>query len=495
MSAAVKRRRAKQQSSGANGVEPPIGHEKPEPQVDGRPQQHSSKTQLTSDNDTNCANANGMTPLMRAAGDGLVDFVQVLLDRGADVNAKRNDGFAALALAAFFGHSQVVRLLLERGADVKATTRLGTSAEMWADARGFIEIGDLLRETRESKPAQEPAPLPAVLQEHPRFSRPMTEDGREEVGIVQERHQDVDAETTLETNPVKALAVEEGSDGKSTVSSDHVVSVNTEHFATQTVVQRAPRAGKILPETLDPPPIIVPEFHPGSVFVARIGSSWKNLTALTLAVTIVSGLTTFAVFKMSGALTRQRREPAKVTSELPAKSNDSVAQPEQRIPEQADNPTLPSAPVDAPNNHAANVIEASTPDSNRIEATNKLESDEGRQTTSPSTAKNGKSDSGTQPTFANRISESPSSRHDFLAPTRFRSSSSYQKRGPVAAKAIPKPEAVGEVAPKPAPLSVESTRDRTTSSAAERASESPNSQSTPLGVTSDKPRSKVIQWP
>ena len=122
---------------------------------------------------------------MRAAGDGLVDFVQVLVDRGADVNAKRNDGFSPLALAAFFGHSQVVQLLLERGADVEATTRQGTSAAMWADARGFLEVGDLLRETRERKDAQEPAPLPAVLQEHPRFQRPVAEESREEVGIVQ----------------------------------------------------------------------------------------------------------------------------------------------------------------------------------------------------------------------------------------------------------------------------------------------------------------------
>ena len=87
----------------------------------------------------------GETPLMRASARGYSDVVRVLLDAGADASARRTDGLTPLILAAFFGHEDVVRLLLERGADAHARTGLGTTAEKWAESRGFAGVTSLLR--------------------------------------------------------------------------------------------------------------------------------------------------------------------------------------------------------------------------------------------------------------------------------------------------------------------------------------------------------------
>jgi hypothetical protein len=87
----------------------------------------------------------GETPLMRASARGYADVARTLLDAGADASARRTDGFTPLILAAFFGHEEVVRLLLERGADAQARTGLGTTAEKWAESRGFAGVTSLLR--------------------------------------------------------------------------------------------------------------------------------------------------------------------------------------------------------------------------------------------------------------------------------------------------------------------------------------------------------------
>ncbi len=99
-------------------------------------------------NDVNARDDHGSTPLMHAACIGCVEIVRLLIERGADVNARRQDGLTPLLLAAFFGHRDIVQILLESGADVDATSRYETSAEMWAAARGFFTVSDLIRETR-----------------------------------------------------------------------------------------------------------------------------------------------------------------------------------------------------------------------------------------------------------------------------------------------------------------------------------------------------------
>jgi FOG: Ankyrin repeat len=95
--------------------------------------------------DINVGNTHGTTALMRAASNGRIRMVHSLLNHGADPNKSRNDGFTPLHLAAFFGHAEVVRILLEHGARVDAATRFGTSAQMWASARTFPAVVQVLK--------------------------------------------------------------------------------------------------------------------------------------------------------------------------------------------------------------------------------------------------------------------------------------------------------------------------------------------------------------
>ena len=70
--------------------------------------------------DVNECLRSGGTVLMRAASEGRLTVLQVLLRGGADVDAKRDDGITALMLASFFGHEDAVAALLAGGADVTA---------------------------------------------------------------------------------------------------------------------------------------------------------------------------------------------------------------------------------------------------------------------------------------------------------------------------------------------------------------------------------------
>ena len=57
---------------------------------------------------------------MKAAWNGCLDVVGLLLDRGAQINHSGNGGWTALTFAASRGYKDnenVIRLLLERGAD------------------------------------------------------------------------------------------------------------------------------------------------------------------------------------------------------------------------------------------------------------------------------------------------------------------------------------------------------------------------------------------
>jgi hypothetical protein len=105
---------------------------------------------------------NGETALMRASARGFEDVARALLAAGAHASARRADGFTPLTLAAFFDHAGVVRLLLEHGADASARTRLGTTAEAWADARGFSEISGLLAAATDQRRRAATDPLSAA---------------------------------------------------------------------------------------------------------------------------------------------------------------------------------------------------------------------------------------------------------------------------------------------------------------------------------------------
>ncbi|BDI33620.1 hypothetical protein CCAX7_56710 [Capsulimonas corticalis] len=88
--------------------------------------------------------AKGMTPLMRAAGQGRDDICRLLLAHGADVNAV--DSIGATALHASHKHSACMRLLLEAGADIQRIQGAGPSLLGISARHGTAECVSLLIE-------------------------------------------------------------------------------------------------------------------------------------------------------------------------------------------------------------------------------------------------------------------------------------------------------------------------------------------------------------
>lgn len=85
--------------------------------------------------------------LAKAAGRGMLEQVELLLNKGVEVDAVSKHGNTALMRASFKGHLAVARLLLERGADVNAENAQGNSAVLLAAGAGHAEMVGLLLET------------------------------------------------------------------------------------------------------------------------------------------------------------------------------------------------------------------------------------------------------------------------------------------------------------------------------------------------------------
>ncbi len=89
--------------------------------------------------------ADGLTPLMRAAARGDVAQVTSLLAAGADVNqAHAEVRLTPLMFAAYFGRDAAVALLLEKGATANLKDAAGASAADWASQNGHQTVADRL---------------------------------------------------------------------------------------------------------------------------------------------------------------------------------------------------------------------------------------------------------------------------------------------------------------------------------------------------------------
>ncbi|TSK20261.1 Ankyrin repeat and SAM domain-containing protein 6 [Bagarius yarrelli] len=77
----------------------------------------------------NLANADGASPLMIAAVSGLLEVVQLLVEKNADVDKQDGvHGWTALMQATYHGNKDVVKYLLSQGADVNIRAKNGYTA-------------------------------------------------------------------------------------------------------------------------------------------------------------------------------------------------------------------------------------------------------------------------------------------------------------------------------------------------------------------------------
>ncbi len=101
--------------------------------------------------DVNARQSQGMTALMLAARQGLLEVCANLLRRGADVNARDTQEWSALCFAAGRGHGHVARLLLESGADPSFPTREGMVAAELAGMKGCGALQDIIHKFEKTK--------------------------------------------------------------------------------------------------------------------------------------------------------------------------------------------------------------------------------------------------------------------------------------------------------------------------------------------------------
>jgi ankyrin repeat protein len=85
--------------------------------------------------------------LIQASIEGKLEAGQYLLDRGADINFQNKYNRTPLFMAVFYGHVEYVRMLLKRGAKTNThDTTFGNTPLHWAVRKGNIQVVRLLLE-------------------------------------------------------------------------------------------------------------------------------------------------------------------------------------------------------------------------------------------------------------------------------------------------------------------------------------------------------------
>ena len=99
---------------------------------------------LKKDVDINIQDENGETALMLASQNGHHQIVELLLKEHADINQQNENEWTALMIASQNGHHQVVELLLKEHADINTQEKDGWTALMLASQNGHHQVVELL---------------------------------------------------------------------------------------------------------------------------------------------------------------------------------------------------------------------------------------------------------------------------------------------------------------------------------------------------------------
>ena len=95
---------------------------------------------LDKDANINAKNTLGKTPLHNAVERGLTDIIGMLLNQGANIDAVDKSGLTPLHLAVEQGSKEIVTLLLSRGANVDAKRNDAITSYHVAENRGYLQI-------------------------------------------------------------------------------------------------------------------------------------------------------------------------------------------------------------------------------------------------------------------------------------------------------------------------------------------------------------------
>lgn len=93
----------------------------------------------------------GEAPLMRAVTQNRIDVAHLFIHRGADVNSRNNAGHTPLMFAAMQGNLDMGRLLIERDANVDEKDNEGRTIADWARLNNHPEFMEMVAETVEER--------------------------------------------------------------------------------------------------------------------------------------------------------------------------------------------------------------------------------------------------------------------------------------------------------------------------------------------------------
>ncbi|KAF9766663.1 hypothetical protein IL306_000896, partial [Fusarium sp. DS 682] len=94
--------------------------------------------------DAGAATKDGRTLLLLALRNGHVEIAKMLLEKRADATAADEDGLTPLHIASKHGHLEIAKMLLEKGADATAADKYGSTPLYEASQNGHVEIAKML---------------------------------------------------------------------------------------------------------------------------------------------------------------------------------------------------------------------------------------------------------------------------------------------------------------------------------------------------------------